>query len=130
MVSVNTCPHCGKDKRNLDEIVKELKNELDERLGWGDNEISYNDEREKLIALLELNEIKTDSLTIHEIKQIIQLIDRYWEQIDDFESYQTEDTSQDIDIDAVKGDLIASQKEIHKLLSGLADKLSQVYTLD
>ena len=129
MTSINSCPHCDKDRRNVDELVYDLK-EIDTSMKLDKDVVmdSFDELKENLVALLKHPKMKGDILSKQKIEEFIESIDGHHEQIEEYElekskSEDPDDEISDLDVDISRTDLMDSQESIQKLLSELVNEI-------
>lgn len=128
MSSTNSCPHCDKDRRNIDELVYDLK-EIDTFMQLEKNLVadSFDELKENLVALLKHPKMKGDIISKQKIEEFIESIDGHHEQIEEYELEKSkgeeEDETSQLDVDIFKTDLLDSQESIQKLLSELVNEI-------
>ena len=129
MTSTNSCPHCDKDRRNVDELVYDLK-EIDTSMKLDKDLVmdSFDELKENLVALLKHPKMKGDILSKQKIEEFIESIDGHHEQIEEYESEiskseDPDDEISELDVSISRTDLMDSQESIQKLLSELVNEI-------
>lgn len=118
--SSHTCPHCGEDKRNIDEIIESINNlEISSLKETDIDEFDFTSFIITLSAALKLPIIKSDYMKTAKIQKMKNILGEYAELFEDYESSENED------MEFFEDRLIEIQKEINVELSKLLVELSE-----
>ena len=118
--SSHACPHCGNDKRTIEEIIESI-NDLEIK-NLSEHKIDEFDSSSFVIAVtsaLKLPNIQSNPLKSAKLQKMKNMLDEYNELFEDYESAENEDVESFVDR------LIEIQKEINVELPELLDELSE-----
>ena len=114
MFGIHQCPHCGKDKRNSDEIAEDIKDFLEEFDDELIGEFDWRFLKDTIIAALQLKEIKLHSTQITKLDRIKEILDQIVGELDEYES--NEDESNEDEKNVIADKIISLQKDLKKEL--------------
>jgi thiol-disulfide isomerase/thioredoxin len=89
----DNCPHCKKDRRHLEEIVQEIRDNYDEIIDIGIDDFEFNSEQFiiNLTALSKHPANQLDPIRLDMSKNVLPLLEEYDELMNDYESQQDDD---------------------------------------
>ena len=124
--SSHPCPHCGKDKRNIDEIKWSIKgiDKLDES---NVDEFDFNSLINDISAIMELPTQKIDHIRIAKLENSKKILDEYVYLWDEYDSMTSDSLEEEEEKNMIADKLIDVQKEINKELNELNEELKGVF---
>ena len=113
----DNCPHCKKDRRHIEEIVQDIRDNYDEIIDIGINDFEFNSEQFiiDLTALSKHPANQLDPIRLDMSKNVLPLLEEYEELMNDYESQQDDDLS--ITMDRLNEIIPEIKKELSRLLA-------------
>ena len=89
----DNCPHCKKDRRHIEEIVQDIRDNYDEIIDIGINDFEFNSQQFiiDLTALSKHPANQLDPIRLDMSKNVLPLLEEYDELMNDYESQQDDD---------------------------------------
>ena len=120
--TVFECPHCGKDKRTLPEILESLEGVLEDFNEEGIGEFDIPFFRDSINAGLELKEVKSDPINYDKLKVVKKTFDEVSSLLFDYEHDVGFEDEEDKESYAI-AEIIPNQKKLKNELMKLAKEL-------
>ena len=113
----DNCPHCKKDRRHIEEIVQDIRDNYDEIIDIGINDFEFNSQQFiiDLTALSKHPANQLDPIRLDMSKNVLPLLEKYEELMNDYESQQDDDLS--ITMDRLNKIIPDIKKELSRLLA-------------
>ena len=113
----DNCPHCKKDRRHIEEIVQDIRDNYDEIIDIGINDFEFNSQQFiiDLTALSKHPANQLDPIKLDMSKNVLPLLEEYEELMNDYESQQDDDLS--ITMDHLNEIIPEIKKELSRLLA-------------
>jgi hypothetical protein len=113
----NNCPHCKKDRRHIEEIVQDIRDNYDEIIDIGINDFEFNSQQFiiDLTSLSKHPDNQLDPIRLDMSKNVLPLLEEYEELMNDYESQQDDDLS--ITMDSLNKIIPDIKKELSRLLA-------------
>ena len=113
----DNCPHCKKDRRHIEEIVQDIRDNYDEIIDIGINDFEFNSQQFiiDLTALSKHPANQLDPIRLDMSKNVLPLLEEYEELMNDYESQQDDDLS--ITMDRLNKIIPDIKKELSRLLA-------------
>ena len=113
----DNCPHCKKDRRHIEEIVQDIRDNYDEIIDIGINDFEFNSQQFiiDLTALSKHPANQLDPIRLDMSKNVLPLLEEYEELMNDYESQQDDDLS--ITMDHLNEIIPKIKKELSRLLA-------------
>ena len=113
----DNCPHCKKDRRHIEEIVQDIRDNYDEIIDIGINDFEFNSQQFiiDLTALSKHPANQLDPIRLDMSKNVLPLLEEYEELMNDYESQQDDDLS--ITMDSLNKIIPDIKKELSRLLA-------------
>ena len=117
----DNCPHCKKDRRHIEEIVQDIRDNFDEIIDIGINDVYFNSEQFiiDLTSLSKHPDNQLDPIRLDMSKNVLPLLEEYEELMNDYESQQDDDLS--ITMDSLNKIIPDIKKELSRLLADYPD---------
>ena len=117
----DNCPHCKKDRRHIEEIVQDIRDNYDEIIDIGINDFEFNSQQFiiDLTALSKHPANQLDPIRLDMSKNVLPLLEEYEELMNDYESQQDDDLS--ITMDRLNEIIPDIKKELSRLLADYPD---------
>ena len=113
----DNCPHCKKDRRHVEEIVQDIRDNYDEIIDIGINDFEFNSQQFiiDLTSLSKHPDNQLDPIRLDMSKNVLPLLEEYEELMNDYESQQDDDLS--ITMDSLNKIIPDIKKELSRLLA-------------
>ena len=117
----DNCPHCKKDRRHIEEIVQDIRDNFDEIIDIGINDFYFNSEQFiiDLTVLSKHPDNQLDPIRLDMSKNVLPLLEEYNELMSDYESQQ--DDYLIITKDRLNEMIPEIKKELSRLLADYPD---------
>ena len=134
----DNCPHCKKDRRHLEEIVQEIRDNYDEIIDIGINDFEFNSEQFiiNLTALSKHPANQLDPIRLDMSKNVLPLLEEYAGLMDDYieqdqVGYTDDGEDDDLEItrDSLNQIIPKVKKEVSRLLADYTDDFTTLFPL-
>lgn len=115
----HACPHCGRDKRSLDEITESIKN-FDKLSEISVDEFDYISLKSDIESALELRNVKSDPIKTAKLQNSKKILEECKAAYEQYDSTGEEDDEREFCVEA----LVEIQQRLNVELPELINELS------